>query len=139
VQFQDAVYALGTMEGNYTNLRLTSKISRTRDFKTWETVAATSNLPERVFYGAVVFKDKIWLAGGYDGRNYYNDVWNSADAVKWRRVAERAAWSPRLATRLIVFRDRLWLLGGGFSTARNRAIRARKESFGRRRTASTGN
>jgi hypothetical protein len=113
VQFNGAVYALGTMRGDYMNLRLSSKISRTRDFENWETVAERSNLPERVFYGAVVFQNKIWLAGGFDGRHYYNDIWNSADGVNWKRVAETTAWSPRIATRLIVFKGRLWLLGGG--------------------------
>ncbi|HEX8736181.1 MAG TPA: hypothetical protein VF721_12710 [Pyrinomonadaceae bacterium] len=112
VQFKDAIYALGTMQGNYTNMKLTSKISRTRDFKTWETVAEKSSLPARVFYGAVVFKDKIWLVGGWDGKNYHNDVWNSVDGVNWRRAAEKTAWTPRTAG-LVVFKDRMWLIGGG--------------------------
>ncbi|HEX8248242.1 MAG TPA: hypothetical protein VF599_08735 [Pyrinomonadaceae bacterium] len=112
VLFKNAIYALGTMQGNYTNMKLTSKISRTRDFKTWETLAEKSGLPERVFYGAVVFKDKIWLVGGWDGKNYHNDVWNSDDGVNWQRAAEKTAWTPRTA-RVIVFKDRIWLIGGG--------------------------
>src|SRR5205823_4529508 len=36
VQFNDAVYALGTMEGDYTNLHVGSRIARTIDFKRWE-------------------------------------------------------------------------------------------------------
>src|SRR4029077_8966557 len=59
VQFHDGVYALGTMTGNYLDMHLTSRIARTSDFKRWEVVAETSELPARVFYGAVVFKDKI--------------------------------------------------------------------------------
>lgn len=114
VQFKDAVYALGTMQGNYLDLKLTSKISRTKDFKTWEVLAERSNLPDRVFYGATVFRDKIWLFGGWDGKRYYNDAWTSADGVNWETVAERMAWSPRdLAGKVIVFNDKLWLLGGG--------------------------
>jgi hypothetical protein len=114
VQFNDAVYALGTMTGNYLNMKLTSRISRTRDFKTWETLAEKSNLPDRVFYGATVFKDKIWLFGGWDGKRYYNDAWSSADGFTWERAIEQTAWSPRdLAGKIIVFKDKLWLLGGG--------------------------
>jgi len=112
ILFKDAIYALGAMQGNYTNMRLSSKISRTRDFKTWETVAEKSNLPERVFYGAAVFKDKIWLIGGWDGKDYHNDVWNSDDGVNWRRAAEKTAWTPRNAG-VVVFKDRMWLIGGG--------------------------
>ena len=112
IQFKGAIYALGTIQGNYLNMKLTSKISRTRDFKSWETVAEKSNLPERVFYGSVVFKDKIWLFGGYDGKRYYNDVWNSEDGVNWTRVASNTAWSPR-NNGVFIFKDRLWLFGGG--------------------------
>lgn len=113
VQFKGAIYALGTMQGNYLNMKLTSKISRTRDGRSWETLAEKSNLPARVFYGAAVFKDKIWLIGGWDGKRYYNDVWNSADGVNWTRVVEKNSWSPRTVSKIIVFKNRLRLLGGG--------------------------
>lgn len=112
VQFKNAVYALGAVEGNYLNFRVRTKIARTRDFRSWETVAEKSNLPERIFYGALAFKDKIWLFGGWDGARYYNDVWNSEDGVVWKRVAETAAWSPRTAGG-VVFKDKIWLIGGG--------------------------
>jgi hypothetical protein len=112
VQFGGAVYALGAMQGNYLDFKLSTKISRTRDGKTWEVLSEKSNLPARVFYGAAVFKDKIWLVGGWDGKKYYNDVWNSADGVNWTRVTEKAAWSERTAS-IIVFKNKLLLIGGG--------------------------
>jgi hypothetical protein len=113
VQFNDAIYALGTMEGNYTDMRLSSRIVRTSDFRQWQVVAETSELPARVFYGAVVFDNKIWLMGGFDGQRYYNDVWNSSDAVHWTRVTESAAWSARTIGAAVVFKNRLWIIGGG--------------------------
>lgn len=113
VQFRGAIYALGAIDGNYLGFKISPKILRTQDGVTWETLAEKSNLPARIFYGAVAFRDKIWLVGGYDGKNYYHDVWNSPDGVNWTRATENAAWSPRNATRLVVFRDRLWLIGGG--------------------------
>ncbi len=112
VLFNDAVYALGTMEGNYSNMRLGSRIVRTSDLKHWEVLAETSELPARVFYGAVVFNNKIWLMGGFDGKNYYHDVWNSQDAVHWTRIAERTAWSPRIIGAAAVFKNRIWIIGG---------------------------
>jgi hypothetical protein len=113
VQFNDAVYALGTMEGNYTNMRLGSRISRTIDLKRWEVLAEQSNLPARVFYGAFAFKGKIWLMGGFDGKQYYNDVWNSPDGVRWTRVTEHAGWSTRNIMAAVVFKERMWVIGGG--------------------------
>jgi len=113
VLLQDAVYALGTMTGNYLNLQLTSRITRTRDFRTWEVVAPESNLPMRVFYGGVTYRNRVWLLGGYDGQAYYDDVWTSADAVHWMRVTANAGWSPRNVDLAVVFKDRLWVIGGG--------------------------
>lgn len=112
VQFKGAIYALGAMRGNYLDFTIDTKILRTKDGKSWETLAEKSNLPERVFYGAVVFKEKIWLIGGFDGKNYHNDVWASKDGVNWTRVAEKTSWSPR-NTSVIVFKNKMLLLGGG--------------------------
>lgn len=112
VQFNDAIYALGTMEGNHTEMRVGSRIARTSDFRHWQVLAETSELPSRIFYGAVVFKNLIWLMGGFDGKNYYNDVWNSSDGVRWTRVAEKAPWSPRNVGAAVVFKDRMWMIGG---------------------------
>lgn len=113
VQFNGSIYALGAMTGNYEKFSISTQILRTSDMKRWETVAETSNLPQRVFYGAVVFQNKIWIMGGYDGKRYYNDVWNSADGVNWTRVAENVAWSPRSVGVITVFNNKLWLFGGG--------------------------
>ena len=112
IQFGDAVYQLGAVSGNYLDFTVSPQIRRTRDGKVWETVAEKSNLPSRIFYGAVQFKNKLWIFGGYDGARYYNDVWNSADGVNWTRVAEKTEWSERTAG-VTVFKDRLWLIGGG--------------------------
>jgi len=113
VAFNDAVYALGTMTGNYLDLHLTSRIARTRDLQRWDVVATQSELPARVFYGAVVHDNKIWLLGGFDGRNYFNDVWSSIDAVHWTRVLEHAPWTARNVDMAVDFKGRLWVIGGG--------------------------
>lgn len=113
VQFNGAVYALGSMTGNYENFSISTKIKRTRDLETWETVAENSNLPQRIFYGTAVLNNKIWMIGGFDGKNYLNDVWNSADGVHWTQVTSKSPWTPRSVKTLAVFKDEIWLLGGG--------------------------
>lgn len=113
VLFNDAVMALGSLQGNYERFTITPTIKRTRDLERWETLATTSNLPQRVFYGAVAFRGRLWMMGGYDGRRYSNEVWNSPDGVRWTTVSRSAPWSARTIETLVVFRDRLWLIGGG--------------------------
>lgn len=113
VQFNGAVYALGSMAGSYEKFTISPVIKRTRDLETWETVAENSNLPQRIFYGTAVFGGKIWMFGGFDGKNYLNDVWNSSDGVHWDRVTDKSPWTPRSVKTVAVFKDEIWLLGGG--------------------------
>jgi hypothetical protein len=108
-----AVYALGTMRGSYLDFTLSTRIQRTRDFRTWETLAESSNLPRRVFYSAATFRGRLWLWAGFDGKQYYNDVWNSVDGVHWSRVVEHAPFTPRTGGSVVVFRGRLYMVGGG--------------------------
>lgn len=113
VQFNGAVYSLGRMSGNYESFKIDTKILRTRDLENWETLAETSNLPQRIFYGITVFNGKMWMVGGFDGRNHLNDVWNSSDGVHWEKVTEKAEWSPRTVGLLVATKDGLTILGGG--------------------------
>jgi hypothetical protein len=112
LQFNGAIYALGSLKGNYERFTVSTTIKRTRDFRTWETVADSSNLPQRVFYGAAIFENKMWMVGGYDGKRYLIDVWSSSDGVHWKQIVANTAWSPRTTT-LTVFNGKLWILGGG--------------------------
>jgi hypothetical protein len=113
VQFNDAIYALGQNQGNYLDIHFGSSVRRTTDFQKWETLAERSELPSRIFHGLIVFNNKIWLLGGFDGKEYFNDVWNSSDGVHWARVVEHAAWSPRTVDTVAVFKGRIWVIGGG--------------------------
>lgn len=113
VQFNGAIYSLGKMTGNYQGFTIDTKILRTRDLETWETVSERSNLPQRVFYGTVVFNGKIWMLGGFDGKRYLNDVWSSSDGAHWERVADSAEWSPRTMGVVVATKDSIFVLGGG--------------------------
>jgi hypothetical protein len=111
VEFKGAVFALGTMTGNSERMSLGSRIAVTRDGRKWETLAETSNLPRRVFYGAASFLGKIWIFGGtFEGRDF-DDVWNSADGVRWQKVGSNMPWGKRQNLHAIVFRERLYLIG----------------------------
>ncbi|MCY7352203.1 MAG: hypothetical protein LH606_16315 [Cytophagaceae bacterium] len=113
IQFNGNMYALGTATGNIETYHQTSRISKTSDFKTWTTLAEKSALPKLIFYKTAVFKNKIWLMGGFDGKHHTNEVWNSTNGVHWNQVTPHAAWSARNPGGLVVFQNRIYLLGGG--------------------------
>lgn len=113
IYFKGMFYAPGQMKGNYQNLQIDPNIYRSSDLKNWELIATNSNFPKRVFYKTVVFENKIWLAGGYDGQKHYNDLWNSEDGIHWQKAVEAAPWDKRNPAAFFVFRKHLWLIGGG--------------------------
>ncbi len=82
-----------------------------------EWIQAT-NLPEwspRSGHASVVFKDKMWILGGYYGGGRRNDVWSSSDGTTWEEVKDTLSpqiWLPRSEHTAVAFEDKLWVLGG---------------------------
>jgi hypothetical protein len=123
VWFKNALYSLGTFEGNVERYQFTSSISRTYDMKNWEHIAIESNLPKRFFYHPFVFKDKIWIIGGndgsnnFDGANNFSDVWNSDDGVKWIKQADNLPFGKREHSQVVLFNEKLYLLNSDVWTS----------------------
>ncbi|HVG42938.1 MAG TPA: hypothetical protein VM888_15105 [Chitinophagaceae bacterium] len=116
VWFKNALYSLGTFEGNVEHYTFTTSIFRTSDMKNWETLAAVSNLPKRFFYHPFVFNDKLWIIGGndgsndFDGANNFSDIWNSIDGVHWKKQADSLPFGKREHSQFVYFNDMIYLL-----------------------------
>jgi hypothetical protein len=109
--FNNSVLGLGHFEGNIEKFKLTTPITQTTDFKTWQTLAAKSNLPERFFYQPVVFKNKIWIFGGTsDGNTNYKDAWSSTNGVSWTKETDNLAFGARSQQQFLVFQNKLFML-----------------------------
>ncbi|MBK7869191.1 MAG: hypothetical protein IPJ74_00205 [Saprospiraceae bacterium] len=108
IDFKGAIYSLGTFKGNIERYTMTSAIAKTTDFKNWELIAKESNLPRRFFYHPFVFNDKIWIIGGNDGKEDYNDIWNSTDAVHWTQVKANAAFGKRSGSQIVILNNKLF-------------------------------
>lgn len=110
IDFKSAVYGLGTFRGNIEHYNMTSAIAKTSDFKNWEVITKESNLPRRFFYHPFVFDNKIWIIGGNDGKDDYNDIWNSTDAVHWTKVKDNASFGKRANSQVVQLNGKLFLL-----------------------------
>ncbi len=66
----------------------------------------------RIDHTSVVFDEKMWVIGGFDGSSYRNDVWYSEDGILWEQATEMAAFSPRKEHGSVVFDNKLWVIGG---------------------------
>lgn len=80
----------------------------------WRLETAAAGWRPRDSSGEVVFKDRMWILGGWF--DSYSppprDVWSSADGVHWEQVTDEAPWRYSDLPMTAVFRDRMWLAGG---------------------------
>ena len=67
--------------------------------------------------GEVVFKDRLWILGGWF--NSYaappRDIWSSPDGKDWTLVTKEAPWKHSDLPMTLVFKDRIWLMGGWYN------------------------
>lgn len=110
VWFNNALYGLGTFNGNIEHFTLTSAIHKTTDMKSWQTVADTSNLPKRFFYHPFVFDNKIWIIGGGTEHEMFSDIWYSSDAVHWTKLADNLSFGERQESQFVFFHNKIFML-----------------------------
>lgn len=80
---------------------------------TWIQANASTAFAGRAYHTSVATSDgKIWVIGGTDGTNYYNDSWYSSDGLNWVR-ANNSIFSDRYAHASTVDSNgRIWVFGG---------------------------
>jgi len=125
IVFKDKIWLFGGVEGGSTEHQFSKKspaygevphksdIWVSQEGKNWQLVKEKAEWGERRSMSTVVFKDKIWLMGGWtaDFGETKNDVWVSEDGINWDAV-NLAPWSPREGHTVVVFKDKIWLMGG---------------------------
>jgi hypothetical protein len=83
----------------------------------WVKVTDKARWQARDSSGEVVYKDRLWLLGGwFDSFSAPpRDVWSSHDGKAWNRVTAQAPWKHSDLPMTVVFNDRMWLMGGWFN------------------------
>ena len=82
------------------------------DGSSWTRVIESASWSDRSYHASVVFDNKMWVLGGYDGSSYLNDIWSSADGISWTQATANAPWSDRRIHTSLVFDNKMWVLGG---------------------------
>src|SRR3989344_5015142 len=92
----------------------------------WKELTASAPWEPRDSHETFVFKNKIWLIGGFygNGRGYekhfiaywtaphFNDIWNTEDSINWTKIESENIWTPRRSMSIVFFKDKLWMFGG---------------------------
>ena len=84
------------------------------DGATWTQATANAAWSARSGHSSVVYDNKMWVMGGYDGGSN-NDVWYSSDGVNWTEATDPvngAAWPVRTYHGSVVYENKIWVMGG---------------------------
>lgn len=63
-------------------------------------------------HASVVYDNRMWVIGGFNGYACLGDVWSSPDGINWTRETQQAGWSARAGHTATVFDNRMWVMGG---------------------------
>jgi hypothetical protein len=128
--YSDRMWVLGGFSGPYYQLVSRNDVWYSQDGANWTQATASAPWAGRGAMSAAVFKDQMWIMGGFQAENYqgfqhFDDVWCSSDGVNWQCIVEHAPWGERAMHQSVVFNDRLWVIGGGqYDTAYPNNIKA---------------
>jgi len=80
----------------------------------WTKVSDAAPWHERLWFSSVVYRDCIWILGGWSGEPYKNwgDVWYTRDGIQWHEYKTGVTWKERHEHAAYVFRDKIWVAGG---------------------------
>lgn len=83
----------------------------------WVKVTDKAAWQPRDSSGEVVYKDRLWLLGGWFDSFAAppRDVWSSPDGKAWDLVTPEAPWKHSDLPMTLVFNDRIWLMGGWYN------------------------
>lgn len=78
----------------------------------WRLSTDNAQFPGRSGHTCIVFNNRLWVIGGWNGKNGMNDVWSSSDGIKWDCATQKAPFTPRAGHSSTVFNGRIWVIGG---------------------------
>jgi Kelch motif len=101
--------------GNYVpEYRAFNDVWSSDDGVKWTQVRQNASWPPRLWFSAAVYRDRIWVLGGWSNHPSQNlgDVWYSRDGKEWTQFQSDVIWKARHELSTFVFQDRLWVAGG---------------------------
>ncbi|HBN77737.1 MAG TPA: galactose oxidase [Planctomycetaceae bacterium] len=113
VTLNGRMYVLGG--GNYVpEYTAYNDVWSSADGKTWRQETANAPWHARLWFSSVVYRDHIWVLGGWSGEPHtnWNDVWYSKNGRDWTQLKTETTWKPRHEHSAFVFQDKIWLAGG---------------------------
>ncbi|TMM58868.1 hypothetical protein FEE95_05400 [Maribacter algarum] len=121
VVFKNKIWVIGgTPNHNYgkhvNDMSFYNEVWSSSDGIEWEMMHQTwqgGYLQSRMDFGATVFKDEIWVFGGFsDNPTFSKAVQKSSDGINWQNVDANISCHDLIGNQAMVFDNKLWLIGG---------------------------
>ena len=120
--FRDKIWLMGGKtpgansppEKGYEDTTTHNDVWCSADGANWERVLEHAPWTPRQWFPAVVYRDRLWIIGGYDNVNGANlgDVWYTEDGKAWTRFESETVFTPRHEPTVYVHKDRLLVVAG---------------------------
>lgn len=113
VVHDDRIWVMGG--GNYVpKYQALNDVWSSADGVNWRQETAAAPWPPRLWFSSVVYRDRIWVLGGWSNNPSKNwgDVWYSRDGKQWTPLQSKVTWKARHEHSAFVFQDRIWVAGG---------------------------
>ena len=78
----------------------------------WQQVTSAAPWKPRLWFSAAVYRNHLWVLGGWAEEGNFGDVWYSSDGQTWTELQSDVQWSKRHEHSAWVFQDKLWVGGG---------------------------
>ena len=128
--FEEKMWVLGGNAANriYSGNSYQNDVQDSTNGGDWNEVKPNNNAgwQARRSHSSLVFKNKMWVLGGYSKKylptdaSLRNDVWDSTNGIAWNEVKADStndphSWSARQEHTSVVFDGKMWVLGGSVS------------------------
>jgi hypothetical protein len=90
----------------------TNDVWSSDDGVNWKQVTDGAPWVPRLWFSAVVYRDRMWVLGGWAESGNFGDVWYSKDGRSWTELKSDVIWTKRHEHSAFVFKDRIWVAGG---------------------------
>lgn len=112
VSFRGRIFVIGG--GNYDPEHFVlNDVWSSEDGVLWQCETNQAPWKPRLWFSAVVYRDKLWLLGGWSKEHgNFGDVWYSPDGREWKLLETPVCWKARHEHSAFVFEDKLWVAGG---------------------------
>lgn len=85
----------------------------------WQLMNGAAAFEPRDGAGTLVYKDSLWLLGGWNPyppvnfpKGSTNQVYRSGDGINWELATSNALWEERHSAGYLTFNDSMWIVGG---------------------------